>query len=707
MLKLFTKKWIFSFLASFFVTFIAGFFIWNIFISPGNGFLDDVLAEVDRISSNFFTASISQSPKSENTIPKDNKSLEPDKNLLNSVNSVNIETEEKNQIVMSEADIRDQLDDIQEKLDIIKKQVVDLLPEDPEEIEQVQNLEGQKLDEQKIEDKKTEEKIDKKDENIIIADNEKPKSYPKILISEVQSAGIGDDKQEFVELYNPNNVDVDLTGWYLQRKTSSSSDFSTYASNNLFSVKKISANGYFLIARTGYYQNFADIFTENPITDNNSFALKNPNGDINDEILLPEIPAGASFGRELNTENFELQTPTPKANNIKYFVPPPASGGGGGGGSPELKIYPKILISEVQILPIDKRFIELYNPNDSEVNLTDWYLQRKTSTSDSFSSSVSSTKFSGKTISSNSYFIISRELADSDILFDLTLSPDNSLALKNPNGDISDKLGFGGALDFELLATVSPGSEQSIGRKWDLENNIEKDTDDNSADFELQTPTPKVQNIAYVEPPPSTLQSIEVTIPATKLVYNVGDALDIFGLVVTGTYSDESELIMPITLENVSGFDSVSPSNAQVLTIIIEEKTTTYLVDIIENPVEPSPPPPAPADTTPPSIITYTISNLIITPENNTTIIDLAFSERVKANVDILDSSGVVIVNDFYKSSGVTNPHAKTWYGNNSDDETGAVVEDGVYTIKIVISDEAENTTIDTSRTITVNNVAT
>ena len=27
--------------------------------------------------------------------------------------------------------------------------------------------------------------------------------YPKLLISEVQTAGLADDKQEFVELYNP------------------------------------------------------------------------------------------------------------------------------------------------------------------------------------------------------------------------------------------------------------------------------------------------------------------------------------------------------------------------------------------------------------------------------------------------------------------------------------------------------------------------
>jgi len=90
-----------------------------------------------------------------------------------------------------------------------------------------------------------------------------------------------------------------------------------------------------------------------------------------------------------------------------------------------------------------------------------------------------------------------------------------------------------------------------------LADGTEQDTDDNSADFELDTPTPGTQNITFVAPTPT-----------------------------------------------------------------------------------PTPTPtPSPA---PPSIITYTISNLIISPNgdgvDDTTSIDLAFSESVKAEVDIIDS---------------------------------------------------------------------
>jgi len=187
------------------------------------------------------------------------------------------------------------------------------------------------------------------------------------------------------------------------------------------------------------------------------------------------------------------------------LVPPVSGGGGsgGGGGGSIPVVYPKILISEVQISPIDERFVELYNPNNYEVNLTNWYIQRKTQTSDSWGSLVSSPKFEGKIIPANGYFLISRSDATAEIILDLTLTENNSLVLKNPDGDISDKLGFGLVEDYELSPTMNPEENKSIGRKV-LPDNSEQDTDDNSADFELDAPTKKTQNITYVEPPPST-----------------------------------------------------------------------------------------------------------------------------------------------------------------------------------------------------------
>ncbi len=77
-----------------------------------------------------------------------------------------------------------------------------------------------------------------------------------------------------------------------------------------------------------------------------------------------------------------------------------------------------------------------------------------------------------------------------------------------------------------------------------------------------------------------TLDRIEITKPATKLVYTVGDSLDITGLEVTGYYSDGSSGVEPISAAVISGFDSSKPATQQTLTITIGAKTTTYEVSI-------------------------------------------------------------------------------------------------------------------------------
>src|SRR5680860_305710 len=86
-------------------------------------------------------------------------------------------------------------------------------------------------------------------------------------------------------------------------------------------------------------------------------------------------------------------------------------------------------------------------------------------------------------------------------------------------------------------------------------------------------------------PPPATLSSIAITTPATKLSYSIGDALDITGLVVTGTYSDSTTKVETITTGNITGFNSSAPAVDQVLTITFGGKTTTYTVTIIATPI--------------------------------------------------------------------------------------------------------------------------
>ena len=94
--------------------------------------------------------------------------------------------------------------------------------------------------------------------------------------------------------------------------------------------------------------------------------------------------------------------------------------------------YASVIINEVQISPTEGRFVELYNNGNSSVDLTNWYLQRKTATG-TFGSMVTKTSFEGKSIDAGGYFLISKSgITGSDIVIDkLTLTESNSIQLKD------------------------------------------------------------------------------------------------------------------------------------------------------------------------------------------------------------------------------------------------------------------------------------
>ena len=77
------------------------------------------------------------------------------------------------------------------------------------------------------------------------------------------------------------------------------------------------------------------------------------------------------------------------------------------------------------------------------------------------------------------------------------------------------------------------------------------------------------------------LVSIAITQPASKLVYEIGEELDITGLVVTGTYDDLSTKVLPITAAHISGFDTSTPAASLLLTITYEIRTTSYVISVL------------------------------------------------------------------------------------------------------------------------------
>ena len=145
--------------------------------------------------------------------------------------------------------------------------------------------------------------------------------------------------------------------------------------------------------------------------------------------------------------------------------------------------YAGMVINEIQLFPTEGRFIELFNQDSSEVDLTNWYIQRKTSTGSSFGSLVSNTNFENKKIKANGYFLISRNvMANADIvLSNLTLTESNVIQIKNQNGEVVDKICWGEINDCTEPKISNPAESQSVQRNQ-------------SGSLIIGTPTPGAQN---------------------------------------------------------------------------------------------------------------------------------------------------------------------------------------------------------------------
>ncbi len=117
-----------------------------------------------------------------------------------------------------------------------------------------------------------------------------------------------------------------------------------------------------------------------------------------------------------------------------------------------------VFINEIQISPINERFIELYNSDNFDTDITGWYIQRKTATGNSFGSLVTSTQLNGKIIKAQSYFLISRsQLSNSDVVVDLTLTESNTIRVRDSKGKDVDQIEFGSIGDGKSYQKISSG----------------------------------------------------------------------------------------------------------------------------------------------------------------------------------------------------------------------------------------------------------
>lgn len=168
------------------------------------------------------------------------------------------------------------------------------------------------------------------------------------------------------------------------------------------------------------------------------------------------------------------------------------------------------VISEIQIggETVYDEFIELYNPTDTEIDLTGWDIKKKTK---SGSESNVLNNIEG-IIPARSYFLIAPRancgesetekcyqgnvLADDEYTTNMFLAGDNTVLLYDHNGNLIDKIGWGEAGDFESEAVINnPENKQSLERI--NTNGAVQDTNNNKNDFILQN-NPEPWNSGFI-----------------------------------------------------------------------------------------------------------------------------------------------------------------------------------------------------------------
>ncbi|MBU1146425.1 lamin tail domain-containing protein [Patescibacteria group bacterium] len=381
-----------------------------------------------------------------------------------------------------------------------------------------------------------------------------------LVISEVQiTGGTGQTGNDFIELYNPTSVPIDLDGYRLVKRTAAGATDTSIKSWTSSTI--IPAHGYYLWASISYTSISVtpDITTSQTIADNNGLALRF--GPENTGTIMDAVGWGTAtnifiegivfstnpgtnqsiernFGGDLgngedtndNSVDFNLQL-TPNPQNIssppKPDLPPPPGPVCGNliceSGEdylicpadcaapppPPTEINPgDIVINEFVSDPAEgEEWIEIFNNKDSDIDLTGWKLEDGVGTIATLDVTIT---------------------ADGFQTIDLTSSKLNNsgdiIKLKNSDGTIIDQVAYGNWDDGDTSDNAPSTSDpNSVARKTDG-----GDTDNDLADFSATTTlTKNSANIITAPPSEETggVSTPEEITPSSPPSWPVGSLL--------------------------------------------------------------------------------------------------------------------------------------------------------------------------------------
>jgi hypothetical protein len=349
---------------------------------------------------------------------------------------------------------------------------------------------------------------------------ESEKVYPTLLLCEVQIEGRENTHEEFLELCNPTEGTVDITGWYIQRKTKTG-DWSTFAPKTLLEGKSIPPRGTFVLAISDSPISH-DVGLSYGLTADNSLVLKNPAGNVSDMLgwgeasscegnCVPAPPAGSSIARKFSASQLQdtndnaadfmaCANPAPSRVQESCIAPvasnnPPVDTAP----APSFKASAtlplpnfRVVIYEVRISGGEGKTSEdkivLLNVGPDSADISGWKLRKRT-----LSGSESSVKVlaDGATISpggkytwansANGYAINS----NADTSSTATLSDNNSIALQDASGAIKDSLAWGSSTNPFSMGNPAPNIPATQVLRRREVSGIVQITGDNAADYEI------------------------------------------------------------------------------------------------------------------------------------------------------------------------------------------------------------------------------
>lgn len=262
----------------------------------------------------------------------------------------------------------------------------------------------------------------------------------QVVITEVQTGSEASASEEFVEIYNTTNQEIDISGWAMYYKSATGASWSKKTVVN--SLTKIQPDDFWVFAANlqGDTQ-----FSSGLSSSGGNIQIRDSQGNVVDQfawgggdsaLIAPasESTAGQSMFR---VYDFVTSTMQNSNNNFNDFdlTNTPTPGTFPQIEQPEVEqqalSYPELYLSELFPDPASPQsdstdeFIEIYNPNSFAVDLSGWKLRDEGG--DEFI-------IKGKSVDSNSRLAIF--VGESKITLN---NSGDSIQLIDPNGQINDE----------------------------------------------------------------------------------------------------------------------------------------------------------------------------------------------------------------------------------------------------------------------------